>query len=317
MKLRTIVNSVNDFFFKPQPVHSVVFLRIAFGIIVLFQWMSIWENLELFWGPKGLVSLETAIRYNSVWRFNIFEFLPNVPETSVLLALLLFLGAVGMTLGFFTKSSIALTFFILISFHNRNIFILNSGDIVVRNLLFLLLFTPCADILSVDNWILRKRGIAPIRPEEKSPWALRLIQIQFCIIYVATVMFKMKGSMWADGTAIYIATRLEEFVRTPLGILNSLPAIKLLTWSTLAIELSLGTLVWIKELRYWVLLLGVALHLGIEMSMVIPLFEWVMMAFMISMVDSHDLERLGGLIKSFQFKRFSFSKFSKLELLKK
>lgn len=313
MKLRTIVNSVNDFFFKPQPVHSVVFLRIAFGIIVLFQWMSIWENLELFWAPNGLVSLNTAIKYNSVWRFNVFEFLPNVPETSVLLALLLFLGAVGMTLGFFTKSSIALTFFILISFHNRNIFILNSGDIVVRNLLFLLLFTPCADVLSLDYWILRKRGIAPIRPEEKKPWALRLIQFQFCIIYVATVMFKMKGSMWADGTAVYIATRLDEFVRTPLEILNSLAAIKFLTWSTLAIELSLGTLVWVKELRYWILLLGVALHLGIEMTMVIPLFEWVMMAFMLSMVDSRDLEKMVGLIKSYSIKNISRTKVSKLE----
>lgn len=314
MKLKTITKTIHDFFFQPQPVHSVVFLRIAFGIIILIQWFSIWENLEIFWGPDGLVSLETAVKYNNVWRFNFFEFLPNDPNAPVLLALLLFLGALGMTLGFFTRASILLTFFTLISFHNRNTFILNSGDMVVRNLLFLLLFTPCGDMFSLDHWIRRKRGLAQAEPEEKSPWALRLIQIQFCIIYVATVMFKMKGSMWADGTAVYVATRLDEFVRMPLGILNNLAAIKFLTWSTLFIEFALGTLVWIKDLRYWVLLAGVALHLGIEVSMVIPLFEWIMISSMLCMVDSHDLKWFLGRIKSFRFQQLRGGEVSKVEV---
>lgn len=300
MKLKTIIKSIHDFFFLPQDVHSVVFLRIAFGIIVLIQWFSIWQSLELFWGPDGLVSLDTAVKYNDVWRFSFFEFLPNDQRVPIFLSLLLFLGTFGMIVGFFTKASIGLAFFTLISFHNRNIYILNSGDIVVRNFLFLLLFTHCGDIFSVDHWIRRKRGLVGLEPVEKSPWALRLIQIQFCIIYVATVMFKVKGSMWADGTAVYTATRLDEFVRMPLGILNNLATIKFLTWSTLLVELALGTLVWVKDLRYWILLAGVALHLGIEMSMVIPLFEWIMIAAMLCMVDSRDIKKIMGRMMSFR-----------------
>ncbi|MGZ3771184.1 MAG: HTTM domain-containing protein [Bdellovibrio sp.] len=304
MRLKTLRKSVDDFFFSPEPVHSVVFLRIAFGILILIQWFSIWDNLQLFWGPEGLVSLETAVIYNSVWRLNLFEFMPNDPAVPVMFAYLLFLGAVGMTVGFFTKTSMVVTFLMLVSFHNRNVFILNSGDIVIRNILFLLLFAPCADAYSFDHWIKHKRGLVAERPLEKSPWALRLIQIQFCIIYVATVMFKMKGNMWADGTAVYTATRLEEFIRAPLEILNNMAALKFLTWSTLAVEFALGTLVWVKELRYWVLLAGVALHLGIEMSMVIPLFEWVMIALMLSMVDARDLEKIGSYIKLFPTIKF-------------
>lgn len=311
MKLKTIIKAVHDFFFQPEPVHSVVLLRIVFGIIVLFQWISIWQNLELFWGPDGLVSLDTAIKYNSVWRVNLFEFLPNDPRVPVLLASLLFLGSIGMIFGFYTKTSIAFTFFTLISFHNRNTFILNSGDIVVRNLLFLLLFTPCGDLWSLDRWIQVKRGLLRDQPVEKSPWALRLIQIQFCIIYIATVMFKMKGSMWADGTAVYTATRLDDFVRMPLEALNSFAVIKFLTWSTLIVEFALGTLVWVKDLRYWVLLAGVALHLGIEMSMVIPLFEWIMIASMLCMVDSRDIDTLLGRLKSFRLRSHQGREFTK------
>ena len=63
-----------------------------------------------------------------------------------------------------------------------------------------------------------------------------------------------------------------------------------LTWSTLAVELALGTLIWIRELRYWVLLAGVGLHLGIELSMNIPMFEWIMIITMLCMVDPKDMK---------------------------
>ncbi|WII72369.1 HTTM domain-containing protein [Bdellovibrio sp. 22V] len=292
MKLKTITNSLHDFFFKPAPVHTVALLRVALGIILLFNWISIWDNLEFFWGVDGVMSLKTAIKYGHSYRFNLFELLPNKESVPVFLALLNLVGVVGMLFGFFTRTSIAITLFTLLSFHNRNIFVLNSSDVVIRNFLFLLLLSRSGDWLSLDRWLLRLRGLAPEIPEDKAPWALRLMQLQICVIYIATVMFKLKGAAWVDGTAVYIATRLDEFVRVPLGLLNHLAVIKFLTWSTLAVELSLGTLIWVRELRYWVLLAGVGLHLGIEITMNIPLFEWVMIATMISMVPAEDVKKV-------------------------
>ncbi|UOF01247.1 HTTM domain-containing protein [Bdellovibrio reynosensis] len=288
MKLKTITKSVNDFFFLPQPIHSVALLRIGLGIILLLNWFSIWKHLEFFWGVDAIVSLETAVKMGNPLRFNIFELLPNDPKIVALIAVIHLVGIVGMTLGLYTRTSIVLAFFTLVSFHSRNHFILNSADVVMRNFLFLLFFSPSGEIFSVDAWLNRKKE----KSLECSPWALRLMQIQFSIIYISTVMFKMKGNLWADGTAIYIATRLDEFVRVPLSILNSILVIKLLTWSTLVVEFALGTLIWIKELRYWVLLAGLGLHLGIEITMHIPLFEWIMIVTMIVMVDSRDIQKV-------------------------
>ncbi|WP_291516384.1 HTTM domain-containing protein [Bdellovibrio sp. ArHS] len=291
MKLTTIAKSLNEFFFKPQPVHSVALLRIAFGVILLINWFMMWSHLDIFWGVDGILSMETALKFSHGYRFNLFELFPNQQGVAVFLALLNLLGVLGMLFGCFTRTSMALAFFTLLSFHNRNIFVLNSSDVVVRNFLFLLFFTPAGALYSVDRWWqIKRKKIAKEDIPEHAPWALRLMQIQFSLIYIATVMFKMKGSLWADGTAVYIATRLDEFMRVPLPILNNLVVIKFLTWSTLAIELALGTLVWIREFRYWVLLAGIALHLGIEISMSIPLFEWVMIAGMICMVDSRDIQ---------------------------
>ncbi|AHZ83340.1 hypothetical protein Bb109J_c2729 [Bdellovibrio bacteriovorus] len=291
MKLRTITNSIDEFLFKPQPVYSVALLRIGLGLLLLFNWLMIYTDLEILFGPDGIVSLQTAQQYGNPLRFSLFDYMPNTYKVTATLAFVHLLAVLALTFGAWTRTSILIAFITLISFHHRNGFIMNSADSVLRVFLFLLLFTPCADAFSVDRWRLRLKGKAPEVPAEKAPWALRMIQIQFCIIYIATVLFKIKGDRWVDGTAVYIATRLDDFVRFELPLLNSMVLIKCITWSTLLVEFALGTLVWVKELRYWVLLAGVGLHLGIEFTMSIPVFEWAMIVVMISMVDSRDIEQ--------------------------
>lgn len=292
MKLKTTLKSINEFLFAPQPVYNVALLRIGMGILLLLNWLMIYCDLDVLYGPNGIVSLTTAQQYGNQLRFSLFDYMPNTEKTTFALAILNLIAVFFMTIGAWTRPSMVVAFITLVSFHHRNGFILNSADSVLRVFLFLLIFTPCGDVFSVDRWRKIKKGLAPIVPEEKSPWGLRMIQIQFCIIYIATVLFKIKGDQWADGTAVYVATRLDEFVRFELPLLNNMVMIKLFTWSTLLVEIALGTLVWFKELRYWVLLSGVLLHLTIEYTMSIPIFEWAMIVMMIGMVDPRDLQTL-------------------------
>jgi hypothetical protein len=53
--------------------------------------------------------------------------------------------------------------------------------------------------------------------------------------------------------------------------------INLATWSTLIWDVSFPALVW-SRLRRFMLLGGIALHLGIESLMYIPMFSWIMMS---------------------------------------
>lgn len=290
MKLKTIIKTFDEFLFKPQPVYNVSLLRIAFGLILLLNWTMIYIDLDSLYGPNGIVSLATAQSFGNPLRFSLFDYLPFTSQIVQILATIHLISILFLTMGLWTRTSIFIAFITLVSFHHRNGFIINSADAVLRIFLFFLFFTHCGDAFSLDRWLLRKQGLAPEIPAEKSPWALRLIQLQFCTIYIATVLFKIKGDRWVDGSAVYIATRLDDFMRYEMPLLNSMYFIKFLTWSTLAIEIAMGTLVWIKEFRYWVLLGGIALHLGIEYTMSIPVFEWVMIVLMISMIDPRDLE---------------------------
>jgi hypothetical protein len=67
--------------------------------------------------------------------------------------------------------------------------------------------------------------------------------------------------------------------------------LRLATWSALLTEFAVGTLIWIRKLRYWILLLGVCLHLSIEYSMNVPLFQWIIMAGYVTFIDPRDLSR--------------------------
>ena len=104
--------------------------------------------------------------------------------------------------------------------------------------------------------------------------------------------------MWVNGTALYYTTRLEDFRRFYFApIAENIEILKFLTWSTLFVEFSLFTLIWLKDLRYIVIALGLLLHISIDLSMNLPTFQWLMMAAFIPFIYPEDLEKLADRIR--------------------
>ncbi len=75
-------------------------------------------------------------------------------------------------------------------------------------------------------------------------------------------------------------------------IFDHLWTVKLLTWTTLVVEFSLCFLIWFKPIRYYVIALGIIMHLVIDWSMLIPQFEWIMIASYILFIEPDDLQKL-------------------------
>ena len=80
---------------------------------------------------------------------------------------------------------------------------------------------------------------------------MRLLQIQFSMVYLFAVWDKVRGITWNNGTAVSFALRITDLERFPVPgfITHSLLISNLLTYGTLAIELSLAILVWNRTLR--------------------------------------------------------------------
>jgi hypothetical protein len=287
-----VIRAWNRFFFEPRPPTSMALFRILYGILIIADLILLRPDWLVWLGPRGLVSPETARQLEPGTRLNVFAILPASDAWVNAFFWFFLLWAVLLTIGLFTRASSILVFFCLASMQQRDLYVVSSGDTLLRVAGFFLMFAPAGAALSVDRLIRIWNGRETARVQPRPPWAQRMIQFELALVYFATFCLKMEGPTWRDGTALYYVYHLDQFRRFPVPSFLLKPAlIKAQTWLTLAVEFSLGTLVWVRRFRYPILLLGVALHLSIEYSMNIPLFEWTMLAMYVTFVDPEDLER--------------------------
>jgi hypothetical protein len=143
---------------------------------------------------------------------------------------------------------------------------------------------PSGDGLSVDRWLRARDRFWEFGT--RAVWPLRLVQIQVSVLYLAAVWAKVRGTTWNDGTALTYAFRMADLERFPVPgfITDSVLIVNVLTYGTLALELSIGILVWNRILRPWVLLLGVSLHLGIDYAVRVGFFSWAVLVAYVAFV---------------------------------
>jgi hypothetical protein len=196
-------------------------------------------------------------------------------------------------LGLFTRVSLAVLFISLVSLHHRSPDILNSGDTLIRQWIFILLVSPCAAGFSLDRWRTLKAGREAV--SQISSWPQRLIQIQLVIVYLTTVWHKWEGDLWREGIATYTSAQLREFDRFPMpGFFQTQPFIAIETYGALVIEVALGTLVFHPRFRGWVLLGGLLLHGIIEYSMNIPFFAAIICSGYLAHYRGEEIEAFFG-----------------------
>lgn len=262
----------NDWLFGWGSPATVCLFRILISGMALINFLMIAIDFEDWFTERGLLPASFAARWaGTIPRLNL---LANVTDERITLAfysgvvLVCFLSTIGL----FSRVVVPLMTIGVITLHHRSPDILHSGDTLLRNMLIILSFADTGAMYSVDAW-LKKRKNPNYQPAEVSLWPQRVMQIQLTIVYLTTVLYKASGNLWKDGTAIWYSSNLPEFYRFPMPeFTRHQPYIMIATYSTIAVELALATLVFSKPIRKWVLLAGVGLHLGIEYSMNIPLF---------------------------------------------
>lgn len=293
ISLKSFQRGWNQFFFNTTDASMLGIFRIVMGFILTLNGLSLIEDFYYWYGVgnESLVPLVDSLNFYNDPRINLFKVLPPKIASAGLILFSYIIFSFFVMIGYKTKISTIFLFILIVSLQNRNYAILNSGDTVMRCLLFAMIWAPCGNCYSVDASLARKVG----RPLKKiiPILGVRLIQLQFAVIYLSTALFKFNGVDWVDGTAVYYTSRLENFQRFVIPILfDHLILIKLLTWFALFTEFAMGTLVWIKELRIWVLFAGVLLHIGIEITMSIGFFEWVMFTGYLVFLKTSDIKQL-------------------------
>jgi uncharacterized membrane protein YphA (DoxX/SURF4 family) len=288
--MTTFQESWNRFFYSKTDGSMLCLFRALLGFFLLLNGLSLIEDYEVWFGvgQNSLVPLKDSFEFYKGFRINLFKIMAPTDESAWAILYLYILSSLGLMLGFKTRLSAILCFVLLVSLQARNHAILNSGDTILRCMLFVLMFAPAHVKYSLDAWKMRliKKNYSTQIPI----LSVRLLQLQFTVVYLATTLYKLKGYDWVDGTAVYYTSRLLNFQRFALPfVFDHLAFVKFFTWSALTIEFAMGTLVWIKEFRLGVLAAGILLHLGIEISMDIGLFEWIMISAYVLFLTPSDL----------------------------
>lgn len=288
LSYKDLISAWDRFFFDPKPVDSIALFRIFWCSILLFTALVDIRNINDFYGPHALISLNTVKEQFPFTHLNIFHLFKPTYEFVYILFSVYILGLILSIFGLYTRASLMIVLVCLVSFHQRNIWLLSSSELLMRLITLLLVCSPCGHAYSVDS-LLGRKYVSFKKSREWSPWVLRLIQIQLSVVYIWTVWHKMKGDSWFDGKAVYYATRLESMKNFPVPfLLDSMIILKLMTWGTLIIELALGTLIWFKEFRKPLIITGILFHLGIEYMMSIPFFEIIMILLLLLFITPEE-----------------------------
>lgn len=288
------------FFWKkltaPVSPYPLAAFRILFGFVLILNGIFFLPDISVWFSSTAVSSLATVLTHYTGGRLNLFAVLgDSVPVATGLLAVYL-VSALAFLVGWRPRWMAVILFLCLVSFTHRNPLAFTSGDTLLRLLALFFAIAPSASV-----WAVRREGFPG---QLVFPVALRLMQFQVCLVYGAGLLAKLQGSMWRDGSAVYIVQQLSEFDRFPMpDFLHSAWASRWLTWGTLALEGLFPLLVWFKETRLPILVTLVLFHLGIEYSMNIQLFEWTMIACSVLFLKEHEIRAPVNWIAHHGFRR--------------
>lgn len=246
-------------------------------------------------------------------------------HSTVLLIMVLF------TLGLWTRVTSVLAWMASIQYIQRLQGMLFGLDTMTNLGLFYLMIAPCGAALSLDRWLKvrgeRKRLGAAYVPRPPEPlvsanFAMRALQINYCLIYLGAGTSKLLGGSWWNGTAP--GRFLLNFSFAPFEVGAYTWLLKELVkhrwmWEmfctfgvifTLTVELGFPFLVWNRRTR-WVMVCGsMLLHTMIALLMGLVTFSLMMLALVLCFVPPEAVHQgIHGLNEQFKsIWRFLFPK---------
>ncbi|WP_282201997.1 HTTM domain-containing protein [Kitasatospora fiedleri] len=207
--------------------------------------------------------------------------------------LLALLSAGATALGWRTRASSVLFALTVLSLQNRNVFLGDGGDNLVHLMAIYLVLTRCGTVWSLDA---RRRARKPGR--DPAGWsepraladalaamlhngAMLVIAVQVVLVYATAGWYKVQGSRWQDGTAVFYPLKLEYFAPWPelSGLLGgSLLVTFALTYGTVVMQVGFPFSLAARRLKNVLLAVMVVEHLAIAVLLGLPFFSLAMIS---------------------------------------
>ncbi len=216
-------------------LRSLAVFRIGLGGTLLLDLALRVPDLQRFYTDSGIIPRGAFDSYDPL--------LPSLHMLSGDYAVQAGLFAVAavfacmLIVGWRTRLATVLSWFLLQSLHARNGTILNSGDVLLRCMMFWAMFLPLGACLGFDA---RRRTI---RPPRRVVFGMASVGLyaQLMLMYIMTAIFKT-GDAWLDGSALYYALSFDHLAPDWLAscLLSTAPLEQVLGGSTISALHAMG-----------------------------------------------------------------------------
>jgi hypothetical protein len=280
--MKNTIRSIHHFFFSPFDSLPLALFRILIGLFGLCQTLFLSSSWLRIYGVNGYV--EWFIGHEL---FSIKE-LPSIVNVANLLLPLGFqdntavyivttiyvLALIGMTLGWRTRMMAIVAWLSHFTICNTAMAFGYGVETFMHIGLFYLMFSPCAEYLSLDAKMGRT---GQNKMSTQARFMIRVMQIHLCLVYFNAGFAKLQGEDWLNGQAIWYVLGNTNYSQYNLQFLADIPLVtKCISWWTLGIETCFPLFMFWKRTRlfWWINIL--LLHIGIGVFMGLYMFGLVM-----------------------------------------
>jgi len=277
-------------------VRSLAAFRICLAFLLLVDLFDRGRDLRAHYADWGVLPRAPLLDlFLHPYCFSL-HFINGTWQWQLFLFLLAGLFALALLLGYRTRLMTVGSWVLLVSLHNRNPFVLQGGDTLLRMSLFWAMFLPLGDRWSLDRQMERAASMER-EPQRVLTWATVAVLGQVMLVYVCAGLMKT-GPEWVDDhTAVYYAMSVDHLT-TPLGhrLLEYPELMRALTYLTVKIELFAPLLLIVPIYTTFFRSLAILLLFGLQMrfgaTIRIFLFPWICCVALLPLIPSAFWEKL-------------------------
>lgn len=179
-------------------------MRIAIGIVLLADLIIRATALEAHYTSNGILPVNLLLEFDHKPLRWSFHYLNDTFAFECALFILNGIIALFLIAGYKTRITTILAWIFLVSLQNRNPFIQQSGDDLLRLTLFWAMFLPWGNFYSIDS---KNKN-----QTEQFHFSVATFGYQFLIIsvYLFSAIYKSSPEWRTEGTAIYYALSLDQ-----------------------------------------------------------------------------------------------------------
>jgi hypothetical protein len=260
-------------------LRSLALMRIGMGLWILVDLLIRLPDIAKFHSSDSYVpiSLLPSPHYMSshfgLYRY--FDTLVSVEALFVVQAVL----AIALILGFWTRLTAIVSWWLLVCLQHRTPLLLDGGDIHFKIMMLFSCFLPLGEVWSLDA----RRKLRDLSTDEERPrfaiqnavtagWTLQL-----CIFYFFAAVLKSDPEWRVQGDALFYTLSIEQFATEFARTLTDYPGLlRFLSFGALFIEFTAPLFfvfpIWNGLSRSIGIFLVLALHSGIALTLHLGLF---------------------------------------------